>query len=396
MKKKILALSLILSLAALSGCAGDEKTNTTIPPRTSELAAEEPEKTSSETSETEEIEPEREIKTSASTYEEVIAYFLTAFCEKDTEALESFGVDYDKSFNVLCKALDDTGNLPDDLSEIELSPEMFEVYYQRNSDASFENWEATYPLVKGKFTFHFKFSEYDYVSETYSVQSVKCKDHLSSDSLSLFRECSDSGEPLPGGIAIERLDITPYLDTKEIEPEQEIKASEPEQEIKASEPEQEIKASEPEREIKTSAQTHEELIAYLLTAFCEKDTEALESFGVDYDKSFNDLCKALDDTGNLPDDLSEIELSPELFEIYYTINALGTVEQWSAAYPNMGGRFGFWFYFSDYNYSTQTYTMQNVKCKELGNYSYFVKYADSDETWSGTVVKKVDITDYLD
>lgn len=208
MKKKVLALSLILSLAALSGCAGDEKTNTTIPPRTSELAAAEPEKTSSETSGTEEIEPEREIK--------------------------------------------------------------------------------------------------------------------------------------------------------------------------------------------TRAQTHEELIAYLLTAFCEKDTEALESFGVDYDKSFNDLCKALDDTGNLPDDLSEIELSPEMFEIYYTINALGTVEQWSAAYPNMGGRFGFWFYFSDYNYSTQTYTMQNVKCKKLGNYSYFVKYADSDETWSGTVVKKVDITDYLD
>ncbi len=154
--------------------------------------------------------------------------------------------------------------------------------------------------------------------------------------------------------------------------------------------------SEPEREIKTSAQTHEELIAYFLTAFCEKDTEVLETFGVDYDNSFNDLCKALDDTGNLPDDLSEIELSPEMFEIYYTINGIGTVEQWSAAYPNMGGRFGFWFYFSDYNYSTQTYTMQNVKCKELGNYSYFVKYADSDETWSGTVVKKLDINDYLD
>ncbi len=211
MKKKILALSLILSLVALSGCANGKEETTAVEtsaPQISEFIT----TVSTETDDTEESEPEREIKTSAQTHEELIAYFLTAFCEKDTEVLETFGVDYDNSFNDLCKALDSTGNLPDDLSEIELSSEMFEVYYKRNSDASFENWEATYPLVKGKFTFHFKFSEYDYVSKTYSIQSVKCKDHLSSDSLSLFRECSESGEPLPGGIAIERLDITDYLD----------------------------------------------------------------------------------------------------------------------------------------------------------------------------------------
>ncbi len=133
MKKKILALSLILSLVALSGCANGKEETTTVEtsaPQTSEFIT----TVSTETDDTEESEPEREIKTSAQTHEELIAYLLTAFCEKDTEVLETFGVDYDNSFNDLCKALDSTGNLPDDLSEIELSPEMFEVYYKRNSD----------------------------------------------------------------------------------------------------------------------------------------------------------------------------------------------------------------------------------------------------------------------
>lgn len=96
--------------------------------------------------------------------------------------------------------------------DIDLDPKLFEVFYKVNSAGSFKSWEATYPLANGKFTLDFKFNDYDYANKSYSIKSVECEDRLRSDSLKLYQEAADSGEPLAGGISVERLDITPYLD----------------------------------------------------------------------------------------------------------------------------------------------------------------------------------------
>lgn len=160
-----------------------------------------------------ESEPEREIKTSAETKEEVIALFLKAFYEKDTEVLSAFRrSNYDAMFNDLCKALDDEGNLPEDINEIDLDPKLFEVYNVYNSFV--DTWEATYPLANGNFTFYIDFGDYDYVTKTYSIKSIKLKDHLDLSFLGLsgYRDAAASGEPAPGGCIIEVKDITPYLD----------------------------------------------------------------------------------------------------------------------------------------------------------------------------------------
>lgn len=212
MKKKIMALTLALSLAAFSGCNGNESEisggGITAPQNLSATT------TAPETTENPETsESEREIVTSAETKEEVIALFLKAFAEKDKETLTAFGCgSYDKLFNDLCKALDNAGNLPENLDGINLDPQKYEVYYKVNSAGSFESWEATYSDANGKFTFHFKFGEYNYTTNSFSVSSIQCKDHLGSDSLELYRNAADTGEPLAGGISVERLDITPYLD----------------------------------------------------------------------------------------------------------------------------------------------------------------------------------------
>lgn len=215
MKKKILALSLILTfVVTATGCNQGESVQTS--QITTRAASAEQTTTTTvwdewDTPET--SEPEREIKTSAETKEELIAIFLKAFAEKDEETLAAFGCgNYDKLFNNLCKALDKVGNLPENLDEIELDPKLFEVFYKMNSVGSFKSWEATYPLANGKFTFDFKFNDYDYGNKSYSIKSVECEDRLRSDSLKLYQEAADTGEPLAGGVSVERLDITPYLD----------------------------------------------------------------------------------------------------------------------------------------------------------------------------------------
>lgn len=158
-------------------------------------------------------EPEREIKTSAATKEEVIALFLKAFREKDTEVLSAFRCgNYDKMFNALCKALDEAGNLPNDIDEIDLDPKLFEVYRVTYSVIE-DTWEATYSLADGNFTFSFKFSDYDYTNKAYSIKSIELLDHtVLRYYLSAYREYAASGEMLQGGSYIEAVDITPYLD----------------------------------------------------------------------------------------------------------------------------------------------------------------------------------------
>lgn len=178
MKKKILALFLILSLTvtALSGCNQSESAQT---PQVTTKATETEQTTTTtvwdewEPDEWEiESEPEREIKTSAETKEKVIALFLKAFYEKDTEVLSAFRrSNYDAMFNDLCKTLDDEGNLPEDIDEIDLDPKQYEIYHVYNSVT--EHWEATYPLANGHFTFYINFNDYDYATKTYSIKSIK-------------------------------------------------------------------------------------------------------------------------------------------------------------------------------------------------------------------------------
>lgn len=179
MKKKIMAFTLALSLAALSGCNGNESEvsggGSSSQQTSPSFMTTAPETTES----TETSEPEREIVTSAETREEVIALFLKAFAEKDEETLTAFGCgNYDNLFNKLCKALDNAGNLPENLDEIDLDLKLYEVYYEVNSAGSFERWEATYPLANGKFTFYIKYNDYDYVSKSYSIKSIEYKDHI--------------------------------------------------------------------------------------------------------------------------------------------------------------------------------------------------------------------------
>lgn len=213
MKKKIMALTLALSLAALSGCNGNESEvsggGTSSQQTSSSFTTTAPETTES----TETSEPEREIVTSAETKEELIVIYLKAFAEKDEETLSAFGCgDYDKLFNDLCKALDDAGNLPEDLDDIDLNPEVFEVYRFDNSVV--ENWEVTYPMANGKFTFYIKFSDYDYTTKSFSMKSIDCHTRLDLSFLGLdgYRNAASSGEPIDGGGTIEAVDITPYLD----------------------------------------------------------------------------------------------------------------------------------------------------------------------------------------
>lgn len=142
MKKKILALSLILTLAvtALTGCNQGESVQTS--QITTKAATTEQTTTTTVGDEWEpdewdiESEPQREIKTSAETKEEVIALFLKAFSEKDTETLRAFHCgnfdeSYNEMFNRLCKSLDYAGNLPEDINEIDLDPRLFEVYHYK-------------------------------------------------------------------------------------------------------------------------------------------------------------------------------------------------------------------------------------------------------------------------
>lgn len=227
MKKKILALSLILSLAALSGCNGGKSEvsdSAQTAPQTSDFTTAAPPTTES----TETTEPEREIKTSAETREELIAIFLKAFCEKDTEVLRAFHCgsydeSYNEMFNRFCKALSETGNLPEDTSEIIIDPHDFEVYHQIsrfNLGGKNESWEATYAPANGRFTIWFKeFTDYDYASQTYSVKSMQIANRLFWDSyLSLddYRRLAESNQAYSGlddrEVYIETVDITPYLD----------------------------------------------------------------------------------------------------------------------------------------------------------------------------------------
>lgn len=223
MKKKFLALSLILSLTvtALSGCNQNNETETgggqSSKPQTSSFVTTEPiedDLTSPDEWELDEwdteSEPEREIKTSAETREELIAIYLKAFSEKDTEVLSAFGGgSYDSNFNKLCKALDEAGNLPENVEEIDLDPKLYEVYYR--ASRVFETWEVVYPLANGYFTFEFKFSDYDYANQAYSVKDVNCRSLYSS--LEAYHEHVASGEPFPdGGTTVELLDISEYLD----------------------------------------------------------------------------------------------------------------------------------------------------------------------------------------
>lgn len=216
MKKKILALSLILTLTvtALTGCNQGESVQTS--QITTKAAATEQTTTTTVCDEWEpdewdiESEPEREIKTSAETREELIAIYLKAFSEKDTEVLSAFGGgSYDSNFNKLCKALDEAGNLPENVDEIDLDPKLYEVYYR--ASRVFETWEVVYPLANGYFTFEFKFSDYDYANQAYSVKDVNCRSLYSS--LEAYHEHVASGEPFPdGGTTVELLDISEYLD----------------------------------------------------------------------------------------------------------------------------------------------------------------------------------------
>lgn len=216
MKKKILALSLILTLAvtALTGCNQNENIQTS--QITTKAATTEQTTTTTVWDEWEpdewdiESEPQREIKTSAETREELIAIYLKAFSEKDTEVLSAFGGgSYDSNFNKLCKALDEAGNLPENVDEIDLDPKLYEVYYR--ASRVFETWEVVYPLANGYFTFEFKFSDYDYANQAYSVKDINCRSLYSS--LEAYHEHVGSGEPFPdGGTTVELLDISEYLD----------------------------------------------------------------------------------------------------------------------------------------------------------------------------------------
>lgn len=238
MKKKILALSFILILAvtALTGCNQDE--NVQISQITTKAATTEQTTTTTAWDEWEpdewdiESEPQREIKTSAETREEVIALFLKAFSEKDTETLRAFHCgnfdeSYNEMFNILCKALDDEGNLPEDTNEIDLDPSNFEIFHiTRKFDVGGQNetWEATYTPANGHFAIYFRdFSDYDYISQTYSAEFIQIYSsmrYMPELSLDGYRQLAASGEsyalPYSGAqasaIYIESVDITPYLD----------------------------------------------------------------------------------------------------------------------------------------------------------------------------------------
>lgn len=228
MKKKIMALTLALSLTALSGCNGNESEvsggGLSSQQTSSSFTTTAPETTES----TETSEPEREIVTSAETKEEVIALFLKAFAEKDDKTLRAFRCgnydeDYDAMLNILCKSLDELGILPDDINEIDLDPKNFEVYHKTSRfkiGGENNTWEATYVPANGHFTIYFRdFTDYDYVKKGYSVkfmQIYRSMAGVSELSLDEYRQLAESGEPYTEkddrDIYIEAVDITPYLD----------------------------------------------------------------------------------------------------------------------------------------------------------------------------------------
>lgn len=216
-QNKTFALIAILAITTLAGCNQSESAQT--PQVTTKATETEQTTTTTVWDEWEpdewdiESEPQREIRTSAETKEEVIALFLKAFYEKDTEVLSAFRCgNYDKMFNALCKALDEAGNLPEDIDEIDLDPKLFEVYRVTYSVIE-DTWEASYSLADGDFTFSFKFSDYDYTNKAYSIKSIELLDHtVLRYYLSAYREYAASGEMLQGGSHIEAVDITPYLD----------------------------------------------------------------------------------------------------------------------------------------------------------------------------------------
>ncbi|MCM1334879.1 MAG: hypothetical protein NC084_11245 [Bacteroides sp.] len=226
------ALALFFALAALSACNGGEAatqtaTQTTPAPVTTKTTT-----APLLTEYVETTEAKREIVTSAETKEGVIALLLKAFAEKDEETLKAFHCgnfdeSYDETLNLLCKALDREGVLPDDISEIDLSPDRFEVYRiiaVFENGGEHEDWEAVYTPANGRFVFWFKsFKDYDYVSGTYSAKSIQIMDELKwSTDLSLddYRSYAESGESFPyypqfsvgREVYFERIDLSPYLD----------------------------------------------------------------------------------------------------------------------------------------------------------------------------------------
>ncbi len=163
--------------------------------------------------------------------------------------------------------------------------------------------------------------------------------------------------------------------------------------------------------VKTEAETREELIAGIITAFCNKDEEAFNAYSKGsssqkYNKIYNTWCESLTDCGF---DYKSVEVTPSDFECYYSElffdekGELLKAIEYVVVCPKYESDFYFAIDFDDFDYSNECYKTERIVAhsyKYASTYANIKEYLSSDGvpmSISGAYRKYtlVDVSEYL-
>lgn len=166
-----------------------------------------------------------------------------------------------------------------------------------------------------------------------------------------------------------------------------------------------------ETPVKTEAETREELIAGIITAFCNKDEEAFNAYAKGsssekYNKIYNTWCESLTDYGF---DYKSAEVTPSDFECYYSElffdekGELLKAIEFVVVCPKYESDFYLAIAFDDFDYSNECYKTERIvshNSKYASSYTNIKQYLSSDGApmyVSGAYRKYmlVDISEYL-
>ncbi len=163
--------------------------------------------------------------------------------------------------------------------------------------------------------------------------------------------------------------------------------------------------------VKTEAETREELIAGIITAFCNKDEETFNAYAKGsssqkYSKIYNTWCESLTDYGF---DYKSAEVTPSDFECYYSElffdekGELLKAIEFVVVCPKYENDFYLAIAFDDFDYSNECYKTERIvshNSKYASTYANIKEYLSSDGapmSISGAYRKYtlVDISEYL-
>ena len=167
-------------------------------------------------------ETQKEVKTKTETPEELVAKVLQAFCEKDAETFDALAASctgsslyiqyYSTLYNNWCKAADEAGL---DWKNLTTTPEEWKIYRLDYTEVGVIWIEMYYPPLSDNFTFRINIDEFDYNTETYSLNSIhSISDGITAEKLKEIDEYVNTGEKIPVTsltVAVYSVDIEKYL-----------------------------------------------------------------------------------------------------------------------------------------------------------------------------------------